>query len=140
MKKACSATLMFLILLLSTSCRRDAAPAGEGSYAAAKVLLAEIAGVPPGTMPPGFIRFECQDGSWIAGKGIDSHHGPDGGTAALVTSTGESTIVFTHICGPGDIPLSGLFETSGSTTGSPTSATAALATIRSRYPGYQPGP
>lgn len=138
MKKVCSVTLLFLIPLLPGGCRQDAAPAGEGSYAAAKRLSAEIAAVPPGTVPPGFSRFECQDGSWIAGKGIDSHQSPDGGTAALVTSTGASAIVFTHICGPGDIPLSGLFGSPGSTTGNPTSATAALATVRSRYPGQSP--
>lgn len=93
----CSITLGLAL----AGCDKDAAPNGEGSTAAGVRMLTEISKIAVGTVPTEYTRFEFNDGSWIAMKGIDSHGDPDGGTVAVVTNTGDSAVFFTHVCGPG---------------------------------------
>ena len=128
MKKA--AWIMIFALPL-VGCDGDAAPEGEGSIVAGERMLEEISKVSVGTVPPGYTRFNFDDGSWIAIKGIDSHGGPDGGTVGLVTNEGESAIFFTHVCGPGATPLEGIVP-------SAESASMALDRMRATKKEYRP--
>lgn len=109
--------LGLILALCAVGCDRDAAPAGEGSTAAGKAMFTEIARSATGTVPPGYFRIECGDGSWIAARGIDSHDNPEGGTVGVVTNTGEAAVFFTHVCGPGPDPLVSLFTDTKSSRG-----------------------
>lgn len=93
-------------------------------------MFAEMAKAPAGTVPPGYMRVDCDDGSWIAVKGIDSHENADGGTVGMITSSGESAVFFTHVCGPGPTPLEGLFKTTESSR-------KALESVRASTKEYQ---
>ena len=103
-----------MMALCVVGCDRDAAPRGEGSAAAGQAMFVEIAKVPAGTVPPGYLRINFKDGTWIAARGIDSHGDPDGGTVGTVTNAGEAAVFFTHVCGPGPSPLEFLFTNSES--------------------------
>ncbi len=111
MSRAASSIALGLALV---GCDNDAAPKGEGSTTAGARMLAEISKVPVGTVPPGYTRFEFDDGSWIAIRGIDSHRDPDGGTVAVVTDSGDSAVFFTHVCGSGPTPLESLISSAES--------------------------
>ena len=94
--------------LTLAGCDRDSPPEGEGSFDAAQRLLTEISDVSTGTVPPGYLRVDFGDGTWIAMKGIDSHNDPEGGTVAVVSDDGDAAVFFTHVCGPGPTPLESL--------------------------------
>lgn len=102
MKKPVSSIAFVLAL---AGCDHGAAPKGDGSAVAGERMLTEISHVSIGTVPPGYTRFDFDDGSWLAMKGIDSHGDADGGTVAVVTNAGDSAVFFTHVCGPGPTPL-----------------------------------
>jgi hypothetical protein len=122
--------LGIVLALCLIGCDRDADPKGEGSTSAGEEMFAEIANVPSGSVPPGYTRFDFEDGSWIAVRGIDSHKSPDGGTVGMMTNTGESAVIFTHVCGPGPTPLEGLIPDAES-------ASKALASVRASSKEYK---
>ncbi|MBK1882572.1 hypothetical protein JIN85_09100 [Luteolibacter pohnpeiensis] len=99
---------VFLLAIVSSilvGCNQDHAPKGEGSAAEGKQMLLEMKQAPVGSVPPGYVKFNLQDGSWLAMRAVDSHSSADGGTLGIVTDKGAIAVFFTHICGPGSTPL-----------------------------------
>jgi len=104
-----------MLSVLLVGCEADDPPKGEGSYKAAARIASELAEIkamgPDGNLPDGYYRFDFDDGSWYVATGTDSHAGPDGGTIGILTSGGDHGIFFTHVCGPGEMPVT-FFEES----------------------------
>jgi len=102
------ATLVALVVGgLVVERQNDHLPRGEGSYEAAARLLVELKQLRrDGTgLPAGYYRIPCDNNTWYVATGIDSHGGPDGGTVGILTSDGEIEVIFTHVCGRGEMPL-----------------------------------
>jgi hypothetical protein len=123
-----------MISVLLAGCEADDAPKGEGSYRAAERIAIELAKIKAmggdAELPDGYYRFDYDDGSWYVATGTDSHAGPDGGTIGVLTSDGETGIFFTHVCGPGQMPVTFFNE-------SPEEAIAALRSSGTEYKRQQ---